>query len=87
MCGQAASIAAAVDWISNYALIESFPASQRAIGLGWVLVVFAALCLIAIVFVARYLPETKNMSVEKITEIFDKQAAGEAVDITEGATA
>jgi MFS transporter, SP family, arabinose:H+ symporter len=85
--GQAASIAAAVDWISNYALIESFPASQRAIGLGWVLVVFAGLCLIAIAFVARYLPETKNMSVEKITELFDKQAAGEAVDITEGATA
>ena len=82
--GQAASIAAAVDWIANYALIESFPASQRAIGLGWVMVCFAGLCIVAIVFVARYLPETKNMSVEEITEVFEKQAAGESVSMTPG---
>jgi SP family arabinose:H+ symporter-like MFS transporter len=73
--GQAASIAATVDWISNYALIEAFPASQRAIGLGWVLICFAGLCVVAIAFVARYLPETKNLSVEEITEVFEKQAA------------
>jgi hypothetical protein len=82
--GQAASIAAAVDWIANYALIETFPASQRAIGLGWVLVCFAGLCLVAIAFVARYLPETKNMSVEEITKVFEKQSAGESVSMTSG---
>ncbi len=73
--GQAASIAATVDWVANYALIEAFPASQRAIGLGWVLVCFAGLCGIAIAFVAKFLPETKELSVEQITEIFEKQAA------------
>jgi MFS family permease len=40
--GQAGSIAATVDWIATYALIESFPASQRAVGLGWVLIVCRA---------------------------------------------
>lgn len=74
--GQAASIAAFFDWIANYALIEAFPAWQRNIGLSWVLVCFAGLCLIAIGFVYRYLPETKNMSVEEITEVFEQQAAG-----------
>jgi sugar porter (SP) family MFS transporter len=73
--GQAASIAAFFDWIANYALIEAFPAWQRNIGLSWVLVCFAGLCLIAIGFVYRYLPETKNMSVEEITEVFEQQAA------------
>jgi MFS family permease len=73
--GQAASIAAFFDWIANYALIEAFPAWQRNIGLSWVLVCFAVLCLIAIGFVYRYLPETKNMSVEEITEVFEEQAA------------
>jgi hypothetical protein len=72
--GQAASIAATVDWLANYALIEAFPASQRAIGLGWVLVCFAVLCVIAIAFVGKFLPETKELSVEQITEIFEKQA-------------
>ena len=73
--GQAAAFAATVDWIANYALIEAFPASQRAIGLGWVLVCFAVLCVLAIAFVARFLPETKELSVEQITEIFEKEAA------------
>jgi SP family arabinose:H+ symporter-like MFS transporter len=72
--GQAAAIGAAVDWMANYALIEAFPATQRAIGLGWVLICFAALCVVAIVFVIRYVPETKGMSVEEITELFEAQA-------------
>ena len=72
--GQAAAIGAAVDWVANYALIEVFPSGERAIGLGWVMVCFAALCVVAIVFVLRYVPETKGMSVEEITELFDQQA-------------
>ena len=61
--------------VANYALIEAFPAWQRGIGLSWVLVCFAGLCVIAIGFVFRYLPETKELSVEQITEVFEKQAA------------
>jgi SP family arabinose:H+ symporter-like MFS transporter len=71
--GQAAAVAATVDWLANFALIEVFPAWQAAIGLGWVMVCFAALCLLAVAFVARFLPETKGRSVEEITELFDKQ--------------
>jgi sugar porter (SP) family MFS transporter len=85
--GQAASIAAFSDWIANYALIEAFPAWQRGIGLDWVLVCFAGLCVIAIGFVARYLPETKNMSVEEITEVFEKAAAGKSPSMSQPAAA
>jgi len=74
--GQAAAIAAFFDWMANYALIEVFPAWQRGIGLGWVMVCFAGLCIIAIGFVARYLPETKNLSVEQITQVFEDAAEG-----------
>ncbi len=77
--GQAASIGATVDWLANYALIEAFPAAHRAIGLGWVLICFAGLCLLAIGFVYRFLPETKELSVEEITEVFERQAQGEPV--------
>jgi MFS family permease len=72
--GQAAAIAAAVDWIANFALIEVFPTWESGVGLAWVLVSFAALCAIAIVFVLRFLPETKGHSVEEIIELFEKQA-------------
>jgi SP family arabinose:H+ symporter-like MFS transporter len=72
--GQAAAIAAAVDWIANFALIEVFPTWESGVGLAWVLVSFAALCAIAIVFVLRFLPETKGHSVEEIIELFEKEA-------------
>ena len=80
--GRAAAIAACVDWLANYALIEAFPAWNRSIGLGWVMVCFAVLCVIAIGFVGRYLPETKNMSVENAVDVFERQAAGEPVKVS-----
>ena len=75
--GQAAAIAASVDWVANYALVQVFPTWQQGIGLGWIMVCFAAIAAIAIAFVYRYLPETKNHSVEEVTELFERQAAGE----------
>ena len=80
--GQAASLAAAVDWAANYALILLFPIWQAGIGLGWVMVCFAAIALVAIGFVYRYVPETKNHSVEEITELYERQAAGEPANVT-----
>jgi MFS transporter, SP family, arabinose:H+ symporter len=74
--GQAASGGAAVDWVANFALIEIFPVWNSSIGLNWVLVCFAALCLVAIVFVFRYLPETKGLSVEEIVQEFEREAQG-----------
>ncbi len=72
--GTAASTGATVDWLANFALIEVFPIWQTGIGLGWVLVCFAALCIMAIAFVYRFVPETKGRSVEEITRIFDREA-------------
>lgn len=72
--GQAAAVGASVDWIANFALIEVFPTWQTGIGLGWIMICFAALSLLAIGFVYRFVPETKNRSVEEITQLFEQQA-------------
>ena len=72
--GQAGSVGATVDWVANFALIEVFPVWNSSIGLSWVLVCFSALCVMAIAFVFRYLPETKGLSVEEIVEEFDREA-------------
>ena len=71
--GQAAAIAAMFDWLANFALIEVFPVTQNAISLAGVMVVFAGLCALAIVFVWKFLPETKGLPVEEIVEVFEKQ--------------
>jgi sugar porter (SP) family MFS transporter len=72
--GQAAAFAAMIDWLANFLVIELFPVSQNAISLGGVLVVFAGLCALAIVFIWKFLPETKGLPVEDIIQLFDEQA-------------
>jgi MFS transporter, SP family, arabinose:H+ symporter len=71
--GQAAAFAAMIDWLGNFVLIEVFPVWQNAISLGGVMVCFAALCVLAIVFVYRFLPETKGLPVEEIVRVFERQ--------------
>jgi MFS transporter, SP family, arabinose:H+ symporter len=74
--GQAAAIGACVDWLANYALIEAFPVWHTSIGLGWVMVCFAVLCVVAIGFVYKFLPETKGLSVEQATQVYEREAEG-----------
>jgi sugar porter (SP) family MFS transporter len=74
--GQAAAFAAMIDWLANFALIEVFPVSQNAISLAGVMVVFAGLCALAIVFVWKFLPETKGLPVEEIVQLFERQQRG-----------
>jgi MFS transporter, SP family, arabinose:H+ symporter len=71
--GQAAAFCAMIDWLANFALIEVFPVTQNAIGLAGVLVIFAGLCALAIVFVWKFLPETKGLPVEEIVKVFEEQ--------------
>jgi MFS family permease len=74
---RAAATAACVDWLANYALIEAFPAWRNSIGLGWVMVCFAVLCVAAIAFVYHFLPETKGLSVEQTVRVFEEQAGAD----------
>ena len=71
--GQAASFAAMIDWLANFALIEVFPVTSNAISLGGTMVVFAGLCALAIAFIYRFLPETKGLPVEEIVRVFERQ--------------
>ena len=73
--GRAAAIAASVDWLANFAIIEIFPALNTAIGLAWVMVLFAGLAVVGIWFVYRYLPETKELTVEEVVNVFEREAA------------
>jgi|GEM_PF-6446029 hypothetical protein len=47
--------------------------AHDAISLAGVMVVFAGLCALAIVFVWKFLPETKNLPVEEIVRVFEHQ--------------
>src|SRR5699024_12503048 len=69
--GRAGGIGAAADWLANYGLVIMFPSAAAGLGLGWVMVIFAGLCAVGVVFVYRFLPETKGKSVEEVVELFN----------------
>jgi H+/Cl- antiporter ClcA len=61
--------------VANFALIEVFPQWESGVGLAWVLVSFAALCVVAVIFVRTRLPETKGHSLDEIIRLFERHAA------------
>ncbi|MCL5013238.1 MAG: sugar porter family MFS transporter [Firmicutes bacterium] len=70
--GRMAATVATVDWLANFVLIEVFPLWQKGVGLAWVMISFAVLSLLAVWFVARFVPETKGLSVEEIAQVFNR---------------
>jgi hypothetical protein len=58
-----------------------FPTWQTGIGLGWIMICFAVTCLLAIAFISKFLPETKNHSVEEVAAIFEREAQGQLAGI------
>ena len=72
--GTAASIGAGVDWLANFVVIVAFPVLTTAMGLPWVMVLLSGLSIVAVVFVSRFLPETKHLSVEQIVAVFEEQS-------------
>jgi SP family arabinose:H+ symporter-like MFS transporter len=73
--GRAAAVGASVDWVANFVIILLFPALTTALGLPPVMVLLAVFAVLAIVFVARFLPETKNLTLDQITHIFEQPAS------------
>lgn len=63
-------------FLFGYDTVEVFPTWQSGVGLAWVMISFAGLCVLAIVFVVGFLPETKGHSVEEIIGLFERQARG-----------
>jgi MFS transporter, SP family, arabinose:H+ symporter len=74
--GRAAATCASVDWLANFVIIQWFPTLNSAFGLAWVMVLMAALAVLAILFVARFLPETKGMPLEDVSAVFERRAKG-----------
>jgi len=60
-------------WIVNFFIGLTFPTMLSAIGLSTTFYMFAVLNVLAIVFVIRFLPETKDVSLEDLEEYFKKK--------------
>jgi len=62
--------------LANFVIIEFFPTLNKSFGLAWVMLLFAALTASAVLFIARYLPETKGLALGDVVAGFERQAVG-----------
>merc|ERR1711879_995305 len=64
------SLATSVNWASNAVVSQMFPELIHWIGTAWTFIMIAGICFLAIIFVWLYVPETANLSLEEINELF-----------------
>lgn len=74
--GRAAATGASVDWLANFVIVQWFPTLNAHFGLAWVMILFAVLSILAMGFIARFLPETKGLALEDVNAVFERQATG-----------
>lgn len=70
--GAAMSVATLALWIANYITVSMFPVMQENFGLPVTFLIHAVICLFLFVFVLKYVPETKQKTLEEIEKFFKK---------------
>jgi len=68
----AVAIATASNWLSNFVIGQTFLPITTAIGIGQTFWIFGGICILAVIFVALRVPETKGKSFDEIEKLFTK---------------
>jgi sugar porter (SP) family MFS transporter len=70
--GRGAGLLAALDWFGNFAIIFVFPYWKAAFGVYSFFELELLLSILAILVVYLFLPETKGVSLEEMTKVFER---------------
>jgi SP family galactose:H+ symporter-like MFS transporter len=70
--GKAMSIAVASNWLFNFLIAQTFLSLVKFMGSAGVFLLFAIFSILALIFVRRFVPETKGKSLEEIELQFAK---------------
>ncbi|MCW3066177.1 MAG: sugar transporter [Solirubrobacterales bacterium] len=71
--GRALGVAAGAQWISNWTVSTTFPALKNA-GLGLAYSIYAAFAVLSLLFVLRFVTETKGIELEELSKRFEGAA-------------
>lgn len=67
LCG---GIAATANWVANFLVAQTFLSLTDALGTSLTFLLFAAVALLALLFVLCWVPETKGLSFEQVEAVF-----------------
>ncbi|XP_062226029.1 inositol transporter 1-like isoform X4 [Phragmites australis] len=73
MCG---GMSATVNWISNLIVAQTFLSIVRLVGTGPTFLIIAGIAVLAFIFVALFVPETKGLSFEQVEQLWKERAWG-----------
>ncbi|KAI5014477.1 hypothetical protein ZWY2020_055867 [Hordeum vulgare] len=73
MCG---GMSATVNWISNLIVAQTFLSIVGWVGTGPTFLIIAGIAVMAFIFVALYVPETKGLSFEEVDLLWKERAWG-----------
>ncbi len=68
---QAVAIAVAIQWVSNFLVSSTFP-SLSEWSVGGTYCIYAVMCLLSAIFVWKWVPETKNKTLEDMSALWRK---------------
>ncbi|MFF2554203.1 sugar porter family MFS transporter [Nocardia sp. NPDC058058] len=78
---QGSSVATTVNWFSNFVVSQAFLPLAGALGQGQTFLIFGVICLLGLMFVTRFVPETKNRSYPEIdTALHERFERGSHTD-------
>ncbi|KAF3784941.1 Inositol transporter 1 [Nymphaea thermarum] len=72
--GTCGGISATVNWISNLIVSETFLSVVEAIGTSGTFLLLAGIAVLALIFVAIFVPETKGLSFEQVERLWKAKA-------------
>ncbi|GAA2024433.1 sugar porter family MFS transporter [Catenulispora yoronensis] len=67
------SAATTVNWMSNFIVSQSFLTVANGIGQGQTFLIFGGVCVLGLLFVGRFVPETKNRDTNEVQEALFKR--------------
>ncbi|MFC9898466.1 sugar porter family MFS transporter [Nocardia sp. NPDC127579] len=62
------SAATTVNWLSNFVVSQAFLPLANALGQGQTFLIFGVICLVGLLFVTRFVPETKDRNYDQIDD-------------------
>jgi sugar porter (SP) family MFS transporter len=72
--GKGVAAATALNWFAAWVVTQSFLSIVDLIGTAGAFFLFAAFCIVTLVFVRRFLPETKGKTLEQVQEMWTDEA-------------
>lgn len=64
--GTAMAVATFFLWAASFVLTYTFPILNNALGAAWTFWCYGVICVLGLLFILRFVPETKNKSLEEI---------------------